>query len=116
LLDKTCKGHNPLLNTDLIFCDFSKSLWGKCIAFRPREPMRRKLPSCPTKWRHHFGTLSQVVSDNRKTSSLKLALLMNRTEMHRLNLNDIICSPTRLRCFKEKEKGIRIENKKGRIE
>jgi len=22
LIDKTCKGHNSLLNTDLIFCDF----------------------------------------------------------------------------------------------
>jgi len=54
LIDTTCKSHNSLLNTDLYFLRFSKSLWGKCIAFPSRGALRL---SCPTNWRHHFGTL-----------------------------------------------------------
>jgi len=46
LLDKTCKGHKPLLNTDLIFfAIFQKSIG-----------------SCPTKWRHHFYSCTNKVN------------------------------------------------------
>jgi len=41
LIDKTCKGHNSLLNTDLIFCDIPKVYGENALLFDRGNPSFR---------------------------------------------------------------------------